>query len=227
MTIRMGLLYKKAEWTPQQFQQYWLQEHGALAAKLPGIQQYWQNHVVEHQQRGIQFARGVWPIAGFSLLDVEAEGAFEAGVVAQALQQDEQHFLSAVHILGLQRNEVIAVPCAAERSQLMKRMSILRRRDTMSEDEFRSEWRVHAELVKQMPGVKAYRQNIVLRRERVKGQRCAYEQLPIDGVVELWFDDAASLEHAFGSEQGVRTMAHAQSFLQEITVFGVKEHQVR
>lgn len=227
MTIRMGLLYKKAEWTPEQFQQYWLKEHGALAAKLTGIQQYWQNHVVEHQQRGIQFARGAWPIAGFSLLDVDTERSFEAGELAQELQQDEQHFLSDLHILGLQRHEVIAVPPAAERSQLMKRMSILRRRDTMSEDEFRSEWRVHAELVKLMPGVKAYRQSSVLRREKVKGQVCAYGQLPIDGVVELWFENNASLEHAFGSEQGVRTMAHAQSFLQEITVFGVKEHQIR
>ncbi|MGG4776174.1 EthD family reductase [Paenalcaligenes sp. Me52] len=227
MTIRMGLLYKKPEWTTQQFQQYWLQEHGALASELTGIRHYWQNHVVEHQQRGIQFARGTWEIDGFSILDVDTENAFISGELAQALQQDEQCFLSTLHILELQRHDVIPVPDVAQRSQLMKRMSILRRRDDMSEDAFRKEWRMHAELVRKMPGVKGYRQNVVLRREKVKGQVCAYEQLPIDGVVELWFEDTASVEQAFGSEQGQETMVHAQSFLQEITVFGVKEYQVR
>ena len=41
-----------------------------------------------------------------------------------------------------------------------------------------------------MPGIAGYRQNVVIARERVKGQPCDCDELPIDGIVELWFEDA-------------------------------------
>jgi hypothetical protein len=71
-----------------------------------------------------------------------------------------------------------------------------------------------------------YRQNVVVARERVKGQPCGYRELPIDGIVELWFEDAATLEAAFASPAGRTAMKHAQTFLAEITAFAVQEHRV-
>ena len=77
-----------------------------------------------------------------------------------------------------------------------------------------------------MRGVAAYRQNVVIARERIKGRPCGYDELPIDGIVELWFEDAAALEAAFGSPAGRATMKHAETFLGEITVFAIKERRV-
>ena len=77
-----------------------------------------------------------------------------------------------------------------------------------------------------MPGVAGYRQNVVIARERIKGQACGYDELPIDGIVEMWFEDAATLEAAFGSPAGRTTMKHALTFLAEITAFVVEEHRV-
>jgi hypothetical protein len=65
-----------------------------------------------------------------------------------------------------------------------------------------------------------------MQRELVKGQPCSYEQLPIDGIVELWFESPTTLEAAFASPQGQRTMAHAKTFLAEITAFLVVEHRI-
>ena len=103
---------------------------------------------------------------------------------------------------------------------------MLKRRPDLSEDDFRREWIAHRDLVRRMPGIAGYRQNVVIARERIKGQPCGYDELPIDGIVELWFEDAVALEAAFGSPPGRTTMKHAQTFLSEITVFSVEEHRV-
>lgn len=77
-----------------------------------------------------------------------------------------------------------------------------------------------------MPGVSGYRQNVGSQRELVKGQPCGYDQLPIDGIVELWFEDPTTLDAAFASSQGQKTMAHAKTFLSEITAFLVQERRI-
>jgi hypothetical protein len=43
--------------------------------------------------------------------------------------------------------------------------------------------------------------------------------LPIDGIVELWFENTETLNSAFASPQGVKTMQHATTFIDEITTF--------
>ncbi len=229
--LRMGLIRKQTGWTPERFDAYWRDQHGALAARAPGLRSYWQNLVTDRLQRGIDYARGPWDFDGFSQLGFDsvqpAQAAFGQGDLAAELIADEQHFLSDLHIVTATQTEVIALPTApAERARLLKRISTLRRRADLSEDDFRREWRVHADLVRTMPGVGGYRQNVVTARERTKGQPCGYEDLPIDGIVELWFESPEVLNAAFASPEGQRTMAHARTFLAEITAFLVTERQV-
>lgn len=230
MTVRMGLIRKKADWGFEQFNSYWRDRHGALAARAPRLREYWQNPVTDRLQRGIDFARGPWDFDGFSQLwfddTRQADQAFGSGTLAAELMADEQHFLGDLHIVTAEPNVVIPLPAEGERRQLLKRISILKRLPGMSEEDFRREWLVHADHVRRMPGVSAYRQNVVVARERRKGQPCAYEELSIDGIVELWFKDAATLEAAFSSPAGRTTMAHAKTFLHEITAFVVDERRV-
>jgi len=230
MNVRMGLIRKKPEWTNADFRAYWADTHGALAARAPNLRAYWQNAVTERLQRGIEFARGPWDFDGFSQLwfdDVrEANQAFAKSELAAELIADEQHFLGGLHIVTAEQHVVVPVPPAPVRGRLLKRISTLKRRPDISEEDFRREWKVHGELVRQMAGVKGYRQNVVVARERIKGQPCDYDALPIDGIVELWFDNPATLEAAFASDAGQRTMAHARTFLAEITAFLVDERQV-
>jgi uncharacterized protein (TIGR02118 family) len=230
MSIRMGLIRKKQDWSFEKFNSYWRDSHGALASRAPGLLEYWQNPVVDREQRGIEFKRGAWNFDGFSQLtfdDVQkADRAFGDGKLAQDLIADENHFLGGLHIVTAEPSIVIPLPGPAERARLLKRMSIITRLPGLSEEDFRREWRIHGDHVRKMPGVSAYRQNVLVARELVKGTPCAYEDLPIDGIVELWFRDEASLQAAFGSAQGRTTMAHAKSFLGEITAFLVAERQV-
>jgi uncharacterized protein (TIGR02118 family) len=226
----MGLIRKKADWTFEDFDTYWRDRHGPLAAHAPNLREYWQNPVVDRAQRGIDFVRGPWDFDGFSQLSFDdakqSERAFSDGDLAAALIKDENHFLGGLHIVTAEQSVVIPLPGKDERARLLKRISVLRRLPTLSEEDFRREWRIHGDLVRQMPGVSAYRQNAVVVREREKGKPCDHDTLPIDGIVELWFKDAQTLQEAFASRAGQTTMAHAKTFLGDITAFLVEERRI-
>jgi hypothetical protein len=230
MNVRMGLIRKKSEWTTKEFLDYWRGTHGPLAARVPNLCEYWQNAVTDRLRWGIEFERGPWDFDGFSQLWFDnvqqADSGFKDGELAATLIADEQHFLGGLHIVTADQHVVVPVPAEPERGVLLKRISTLKRRDDITEDDFRREWIAHRDLVTKMPGVRGYRQNVVIARERIKGQPCGYEDLPIDGIVELWFESPATLEAAFSSPAGRTTMAHAKTFLAEITAFVVIEHRV-
>ena len=221
---------KKETWSTEDFLSYWLEQHGKLASSIPNLREYWQNPVVDRLRRGIDYARGPWTFDGFSQLwfddASQADVAFKDDSFSAALIADEQHFLGDLHIVTANQREVIEVPAEPTRSALLKRISTLKRRSDVSEEDFRREWKVHGFMVQEMPGVAGYRQNVITARERIKGQPCNYDDLPIDGIVELWFENPTTLDAAFASPQGQRTMAHAKTFLSEITAFLVKERRI-
>lgn len=228
MIVRSGILRKKPEWSTENFRRHWRDHHGGLAAKLPGLRRYEQNHVVDSVQRGFAYPRGPEQIDGFSMLWFDGVDAMREAMATpdgRALVADEQHFIGDLRIVTLDQVEVIA-PAAGR--PLLKRMSLLRRRPEVSPELFLREWREeHAHLVRRVQGVRGYRQNLVTAREVPKGQPVGYEGLPVDGIVELWFDDAAAIDTAFGSPQGQTLMMHAREFIGEITTFLVETHVVK
>lgn len=226
MKVRMGLLMKKTNMTDHQFREYWRDRHAPVVLKnLPNLRGYHQNHVIDSVQRGIQYARGRMHLDGFSELWFEEGSPAPVGFVSDELTRDERQFIEILHIVTAERYTVIEPP--RDQSRSIKRMSLLKRRSEVSEAQFRHEWcDIHAGLVAKMPGVKGYRQNLIVTREREKGRQCDYADLPIDGIVELWFDDEAGLEGAFASAAGRETMAHANTFISEITTFLVQDHQI-
>jgi uncharacterized protein (TIGR02118 family) len=227
MIIRMGLLNKMPDWSLKDFRSYWSGTHGPVAARLPGLRGYRQHHIVDSLQRGITYKRGPEQLDGISELEFHDEASMRAAFasdVAPSLAADEARFLGRLRIVAVDRRDVVR-PDPKER--LIKRMSLLRRRPDVDPDTFEREWCVeHARLVKLMPGVRGYRQNLVVERQVVKGTLCGYDQLPIDGIVELWFRDTEELGRAFASAQGVTTMTHATTFIDEITTFMVETHVV-
>jgi len=230
MNVRMGLLWKKPDWSTEDFSNYWRDKHGPLAAQAPGLREYWQNPVTDRLQRGIDFARGPWDFDGISQLSFDgrelADHAFNKSGMAAGLIEDENHFIERLHIVTAEQRVVIPVPPQPQRGKLLKRMSTLKRRPDVTEEDFRREWKIHGEHVQKMPGVAAYRQNVIVSREVVKGHPCAYDDLPIDGIVELWFEDTETLDAAFASPAGKFTMQHATTFIHEITAFVVSERRV-
>jgi uncharacterized protein (TIGR02118 family) len=216
----MGLINKKPDWTMERFRAYWKDEHAKLARQLPGLVRYHQNHVIDSAQRGISHKRGPEILDGISELWFEDRTGMDralSSALSQRLIDDENHFIGRLRIVSAESTVVLEPPASG---QGIKRMSLLRRRADVSAEKFAHEWRaVHGPLARALPGVRGYRQNLITHREDPKGTVVGYEQLPIDGITELWFEDAQALNEAFASPAGVQAMAHAQTFIDEITTF--------
>jgi len=225
--VRMGLLQKRADIDQQEFRTHWRTGHGALAAKLPGLRRYHQNHIVDRTQRGITYARDGLDFDGFSELwfdDVPAMQAAFASDEVKALAADEDRFISDLKLISAVQHVVIPTPTDVP---LIKRMTTLKRRPDVSAEKFQEEWfDVHSVLVKRLPQVKGYTQNLIFDRSHGRGKPARYEDLPIDGIVELWFTDTDELNQGFGSDAGKTLMTHATEFIAAMSTFLVETHKV-
>jgi uncharacterized protein (TIGR02118 family) len=227
MIARMGLLQKKPDLSDAEFRAHWRDVHGPLAAKLPGLRRYHQNHVVDREQRGIVYARGSHDFDGISELwfdDLPSmQRAFSSDLVEE-VAADEASFIGDLKLVAAIQHQVVPVPKGA---RLIKRMSTLKRRPDVSLEEFQHEWfQVHSVLVKRLPEVKGYTQNLIFDRAHGRGKPASYDELPIDGIVELWFSDRESLDAGFNSPAGKTLMTHAEEFIAEISTFLVETHEV-
>jgi uncharacterized protein (TIGR02118 family) len=101
---------------------------------------------------------------------------------------------------------------------VIKRISLVRRREGISHEEFAAHWMgPHADIVKQLPGLRGLRFGIV--------QSWTPAEAAWDGVGEIWFDSTDDAITAFSTEP-YRTMivADRDSFLVEVQNCFVEEY---
>ncbi len=108
---------------------------------------------------------------------------------------------------------------------MIKRLGLLKKRPDLDVEAFRRYWlEVHAPLIAAMPGVRAYRQNHTVGSGPDVGAPLTEE--PIDGVVEIWFDDEDAMKRAYASPEGERVLADIPNFIDRLTVFVMREHVI-
>jgi uncharacterized protein (TIGR02118 family) len=223
----MGFLQRRPDVSQEDFVRHWREVHGPLIARLPGVRQHHQNSVIDREQRGIDYRRGPVTFDAISEAWFDDEPALQSSLTtdaARAVTADEPNLAEEMYVVTAAQNVVIPTPTGAP---LLKRMSIIKRRDDVTPEAFRHEWcNMHALLVKRLPQVKGYAQNLILERTRGQGARVSREELPIDGVVELWFEDVQRLHSAFRSDAGITLMTHAREFIAEISTVLVKVYKV-
>jgi uncharacterized protein (TIGR02118 family) len=228
MIVRTGVLKRRPDMDADAFKRHWREQHGPLAAKLPGLQRYEQNLVIDRSQLAIDHTRGGWDVDGFSQLwfdDIDAMRASTKTAEFAATVPDIDRFIGDIKLVVCQPN--VVVPLNQDPATVVKRMSILRRRPDIDADRFRQEWfGFHAEAVSRFPGLAGYTQNLVIDRGADLYNSAPYEEVPIDGIVELWFPNQAALEFAFHSPQADISQRHALDFIAEITTFLVEPYRV-
>jgi uncharacterized protein (TIGR02118 family) len=224
----MGLLTRRPDRSAEQFRQYWKNIHGALAARLPDLRAYHQNHIVDSGQLGIAYPGGAWNLDGISELWFDDQDSMRRAIASEAygpVAADSEAFVSATRVIIAEQQVVVPVPDNAGR--LIKRMSILARRPEHDSDRFRHEWwTVHAPMVRRFPHLVGYTQNLIVDREATPGASSSYEAVPADGIVEMWFRDVDGLQAAFASDAAREAQAHAREFIAEITTFLVETHRI-
>jgi uncharacterized protein (TIGR02118 family) len=228
MIVRMGLLIRRPGLSIEEFRNHWRTVHGPLAACLPGLRRYHQNHVVDSRQLAIDHARGTWAIDGISELWFDSIDDMHRAISSDAYRdvaQDHVRFVGDTGLITAEQNVVVPVNTAV--GPLVKRMSILTRKRGLTPEQFKSEWwGFHADAVKKFPNLMGYTQNFVTDRSVGLGQPASDEALPIDGMVEMWFRSVADIEAAFRSPAANVSQTHALSFIEEITTFLVETHEL-
>jgi len=85
-----------------------------------------------------------------------------------------------------------------------KIVDLLVRKDGVTHEEFAERWQgEHAEISKDLPGLKRYVTSVPTRPESAD----------FDGVLELYFDDMATLGEAFDSDIGEAVQSDAAEFI--------------
>ena len=102
---------------------------------------------------------------------------------------------------------------------VFKMMILLKKRVGFSDEEFSRYWlERHVPLARKMPGLKRYVVNVVKRPPN--------REPDYHGVVELWFDDKASMKKAFSSREGAATQKDTEAFTSGLTTMYIDEHPI-
>lgn len=103
---------------------------------------------------------------------------------------------------------------------MVKRISLVRRRAGISREQFLAHWMgPHADIVRQLPGVRGLRFGVV--------ERWTPEAAAWDGVGEVWFDSIADARKAFETEPYAGMLVEdRKQFLGEAQSCFVREHTV-
>jgi hypothetical protein len=228
MSAIIAILSKKEEHSINTFWKHYLEFHGCR--KIPGLRRYEQYHVIESTQpTGLgdeDYPRSSEPVDGFSKLwfdDLSSTGTSLSNVI-KVLSEEGERFIGDLQTVVTKQN--IVVPTLNEKG-LYKVMQLLKRPSDVSPEKFEHEWcKVHAEMVPHtLPGVLGYTQNLVIGRN-IAGKSVSYEEMPIDGIVELWYKDKESMEASFAAPTALKAISHARVFIEEITTFTVETHRI-
>src|SRR3712207_84593 len=113
MIVRMGLLTRKPDTTAEQFRRHWREVHGPLAAQMPGLRRYYQNHLVDSVQSEPGRATGDWHLDGMSELWFDDAGTMRAAVTSnayRAVAADEPNCMVGTKVIVAEQNVVVPVP---------------------------------------------------------------------------------------------------------------------
>jgi len=99
MIKRSGFLLKREDLTPEQFRQYWVEQHAPLVRELAAPMHYVIN-VVDREQ---------WPdfpYDGFSELWFETPPDAATFAPGSPIKEDEKQFLAGVHVVTMDEHTV-------------------------------------------------------------------------------------------------------------------------
>lgn len=221
MIYRCGLFNRRPGLSDAQFRDHWLNVHGPLAAKLPGLGTYRQNHILErfHEMPGSP----VQAIDGISQLSFESVAHMErsdASAEYAACKLDIPKFQGGITILVIESDQLIA----RQPSAAAKLIWVSTRRAGIQSDGLRAKWiAAHAGAGRDLLGVRGFVQNFVTDRGHpVAAGVPSGDASGAEAVSELWFDDAAAAREAARSAAG-RRLLHDDPMLMPVGIYLVEE----
>ena len=224
MISRISLLKCKEGVSEEAFREGMMGDVRDVIARMPQLRKCEIDFVTDRQQRS-HLGRGAIDIDGFiemffdSYGDMVRGSGCARGIACSRLRPIRG---SRYPALAAVKKVDTPVPAFLDGVKLIKRMSFLGRKDGVSAAVFQDEWwQMHSALVKTMTGYAGYNQNLVIDRI-VDGESVPFEELPIEGVVEFWFENMKAFDECYGTPAFKRTGAHGAEFIDNITTYLVE-----
>ena len=226
MISRCGLMQKRDDLTMEQFANHWENVHGPLVASTAkGLKHYEQHLVVDNQHRH-PLGAGPIVIDGYSELQFDSYADMVEGMNNEHKGEYAEDCLKfakpCTEILVFAKKVCTEVPKYLRGKELITRVSFLGRKEGVTNEQFQREWwYIHDMLVKSMPGYVGFNQNLVIDRI-VDGKSVPYEQLPVEGMVEFFFEDMDAFNECYSSAEFQRCVKHGGEFIGLINTYLTK-----
>lgn len=225
MIYRSGVFSRLPRLSEEAFREHWRNVHGPLAAKLPGLGTYRQNHIVERMYEASDSP--VQTIDGISQLSFDSVAHMEqsdASPEYAACKLDIPKFQGGITILVVESDEVIPRGGSKHAGKIIW---VSTRRAKAPDTDLRQHWlEDNRKTGRDLPGVRGYVQNFVTDRGHpVAAGVPSGDASGAEAISELWFDDAASARVALASVQGQRLL-HEDAMLRPVGIYLVEEVQI-
>ena len=197
--------------------------HDVIAA-MPELRAGEINFVTDRQQRS-HLGRGAIDIDGFIEMFFDSYGDME-----EAYRQSGDALLAALEplveeplstLVAVKKRDTL-VPAYLD-GKAIKRVSFCDRKEGVDAATFHDEWwYTHSLLVKLMSGYCGYNQNLIIDR-LVQGKPVHYADLPVEGMVEFWFEDMDAFDECYSTTGfKLRASVHAAEFIGTVTTYFVQ-----
>jgi len=189
------------------FFDWWLGQHGALAAQLPGLHHYLISLTADEQEGPFDGMAELW------FDDLAAADAAFTSAAGQAARADADAHVSRRERLNLTEHTIIEHPSPPR----FKFTAGLKRRADMSRQAFGHWWlERHVPYVTKFPEVRKYCVSLVE----------AGPETVADGIAEVWFDDMATLRRVTASEIVKEAQQHSVAHTSDRIRLCVEEHRI-
>lgn len=224
MISRISLLKCKEGVSEEAFRDGMLGEVRGIIAGMPDLRKCEINFVTDREQRS-HLGRGAIDIDGFIEMFFDSYGDMQ-----KAIAESGEALLAALEPLVDQPiSTLVAVkkvdtPVPAYLAgKVIKRVSFCDRAEGVDAMVFHDEWwYTHSHLVKLMSGYCGYNQNLVIDR-LVQDDSVHYAELPVEGMVEFWFEDMDAFNECYGTPGfKLRCSVHAAEFIGTVTTYFVE-----
>jgi uncharacterized protein (TIGR02118 family) len=201
------------------FQRHWLDAHGPLVARLPGLRRYVQSHTLPSGYRKREPAAD--GIAELWFDDLAALRSLAGSDAAAAAAADTAAFLAADGQAQVLTTEHVVKDGPARAGDL-KNIEFVRRKPGMAVADFQRYWReVHGPLGASIGTVRRYVQSHTRPGAYTRGTAPAW-----DGFALTWFDDLEAMRASARSPEYAATRADEDNFLAPPLPFIITQEHV-
>lgn len=228
MIKSISFLARKPGLSRQDFVRHWLDVHVPMCHAVPGLRGYAVSTIVEHQSRPDVPSL---PMGDFDGVAQVWFDSLEARARAGASAEGKRWHADGGTIIGGIRmfvtNERLVVPVPPGIRPKFKTLSVIKRKPTLSAEQFHHEWAVvHAPMARGVPGLRGFALSEIAE-EQFRPDIVPFPlDGPVDGFTESWWDSPESRAQMVASAEGKAWFAHGSTFIGHVRSILLEEHVI-